>query len=188
MATLSPAPIPDEPQRSPRWIDETATLTNAQVLELRQVIEQQSEAIDDLKAEAMSLRERVRALETCNDEFDRTLEQHDDRLDAVEATVALAATDSPALPDQTAELVPIRLMVAKPIGPRDIQLQEFHDALEQLVTGLLMYRRLGVDAGNLTRLYAIACEQAEVRFDREQRVNAEEDAAAEAWLAHGRAS
>ena len=141
MAALSPAPMPGP--RGTRWADRPANITNGELLTLRETIEQQSAAIDELMADVRMLRERSTRAEQDIEGHEVMLEQHDDRLDTLEFTAPCGAAPVP----DTARPDPARIVVAEPIDPEgaDAALAEYQRAFGLMLAGAALFRSLGVD-------------------------------------------
>jgi hypothetical protein len=145
-----------------RWAEQRAPLTNGQVVELKHAIDQMTTAIADLQQDLKTNRERLTAVEKVIDEDDITLEQHDDRLDAIEQRLGVDLPAPPLLP--AAPPVPDTRMFANHGEVRELPsmeaLAEVHEASTALAR---LYRKaLNVsDFETATALFRVGWEQSD---------------------------
>lgn len=155
MAVPFPYPIDDTPR--PRAHDLPIPFTTGLLLEFREATQQRDDKLAELERDIKLIRQRLSRYEHEAEESAVTLEQHDDRLDALEFT----CPDGRA----TTGTAPARLLIAQPIDPRgpDRALGELNRAMGLIVEGLSIYCRHGVDLADLMQrvfpLFAAAAER-----------------------------
>lgn len=165
------------------WKHKPAHITNGQLLELREVIEQLTGRMDDLEREARIVREALRGNDDAGDQLAIALERIEERVDQVErilergdgpddGTAGRGAVIPPA-PERPAPAAAI------PASPLDRLIGEVDWAMGRLIEGTLVYLELGFEGKRLDKVVDCAVQAAEARraqLDADER-------AARRWLA-----